>query len=151
MDMAVISSGVAALNFAKDALQVALKIKVDNESREKISAALEQLGTAQDTLFQLREELFRLQTESAKLTEQLKAIDEWKARSQSYRLFEAPGGGMVYRSEPSDASPRHYACPRCFEQRTIQILQVDTVRTSTGKFFCPACKSPYQVNKETAF
>ena len=50
MDKATIGAAYTGLKFAKDALEVALGYKIETETRTQISAALEKLGAAQDTL-----------------------------------------------------------------------------------------------------
>jgi hypothetical protein len=147
MDMATIAGAVTGLRFVKDALQVALDYKIDIASQTKISEALDRLGAAQDTLYDLRDENFRLQTENAGLRDELKARDDWKARSASYHLHETSGGAIVYQSVPPVPYPTHYACPSCFEQRTIQILQDQRVKS--GAFYCPGRKVVYPVKAAT--
>lgn len=79
MDIATVGAACTGLKFAKDSLQVALGYKIERETRDQITAALEKLGAAQDTLFELREELFRLQSENDRLRQDLAARDEWDA------------------------------------------------------------------------
>src|SRR5262245_38904772 len=96
MDMAVIAGAYNGLKFAKDALQVALNYKIENETRSQIAAALEKLGAVQDTLFEMREELFRLQTENQELRRELQMASDWEARRADYHLEQTAGGALVY-------------------------------------------------------
>jgi hypothetical protein len=141
MDIASIGAAYTGLKFAKDALQTALGLKIEAETRAKITASLEKLGEAQDTLFALREELFRLQSENDHLRQDIAARDEWNAVKTQYRLSEIAGGAVVYESS---GPPKHYACPACFASRTVQILQ--NRRVASGNFECPGCKTAYAVN-----
>lgn len=140
MDIALIGAAYTGLKFAKDSLQVALGYKIEAETRGQITAALEKLGSAQDTLFELREELFRLQTENDGLRQQLKARDDWEVQKAQYKLQETPGGAVVYEAA---GPPKHYACPSCFAKGTIQFLQ--DRRVVGGAFDCPGCKAAYPV------
>jgi hypothetical protein len=54
MDMASITALYNGLKFIKDSLEVTLGYKIENESREKINAALKQIWTVQDTLFKIQ-------------------------------------------------------------------------------------------------
>lgn len=137
----MVSAAYTGLKFAKDALQVALGYKIEAETRTQITAALEKLGAAQDTLFELREELFRLQGDNDRLRQQLAAREKWEAQKAAYRLETAVGGAVVYLS---DGPPQHFACPVCFSKNTIQILQ--DRRVMSGVFDCPSCKAQYPVN-----
>jgi hypothetical protein len=140
MDVTLITAAYTGLKFAKDALQTALSYKIENETRAQISAALEKLGSAQDTLFELREELFQLQSENDRLRQELKSRDSWEAQKAGYQLQETSGGAVVYMYS---GSPQHYACPSCFAKMTIQILQ--DRRVVAGVFDCPSCKAVYPV------
>ncbi len=140
MDVTLVTAAYTGLKFAKDALQTALSYKIENETRAQINAALEKLGQAQDTLFELRNELFRLQSENDRLRQELKSRDESEAQKANYELRQTPGGAVVYLYT---GSPMHYACPSCFARSTIQILQDRHV--AGGVFDCPGCKAVYPV------
>ena len=140
MDIAAIGAAYSGLKFAKDALQMALGYKIEVETRTQISAALEKLGLAQDSLFELREELMRLQGENDRLRVELKARGDWEAQKARYQLEETSGGAVVYASP---GPPKHYACPSCLAKSEIQILQ--DRRVMGGVFDCPSCKTVYPV------
>jgi hypothetical protein len=142
MDLTIIGAAYSGLKFAKDALQVALGYRIEAEVRAQISAALEKLGAAQDTLFELREELFRLQGDNDRLRQQLTAHEGWEAQRAVYRLTRTEGGAVVYGSE---GPPPHFACPVCFSKKSIQILQ--DRRVLAGVYDCPGCKAEYPVNR----
>lgn len=89
----------------------------------------------------MREELFRLQGENDALRKELAASEEWQKRSTSYQLTMTTGGAIVYRY---NAEPEHFACPSCFNTKTIQILQDN--RTYSGKFRCTGCSAEYPIN-----
>ena len=144
MDVALIGGAYNGLKFAKDALTTALSYKIENDTRAQISAALERLGTAQDTLFDLREELFRLQSENDELRRQIKSSEDWQAQKSMYELSQTPGGAVVYSFT---GTPKHYACPSCFAKSKIELLQ--NRRLVSGTFDCPGCKTTYPVNPRT--
>lgn len=137
MDVAAAYTG---LKFAKDALQAILSGKVAVESQTQILAALEKVGEAQDALFQLRDEMSRLQTENEHLRQELAAREDWNSAKVKYELGETTGGAVVYASK---GAPHHYACPVCFEKKSIQILQ--DRRVMGGVFDCPNCKAEYPI------
>lgn len=140
MDMTLVAAAYEGLRFAKDALKLALDYKTENESRVQINAALEKLGSAQDSLFQVREELFRLRADNEGLRQALKAREDWDARSARYELVETDGGAIVYAHR---GTPRYFAGPACFTKPAIQILQDRHV--ASGTFECPGCKALYPV------
>lgn len=146
MDVGLITAAYTGLKFAKDALQVALGYKIESETRAQISAALERLGGAQDTLFELREELFRLQSENDRLRDEVRSQQDWEATKRQYELQHTPGGAVVYLYS---GTPKHYACPSCFSKRTVEILQ--DRRVISGAFECPGCKVLYLVHPRQHF
>jgi hypothetical protein len=103
------------------------------------------VGVVQDTLFHIREELFRLQTENEQLRQQLKTLEEWEKQKSQYELKQTEGGAVVYVfTQTSTGTPAHCACPSCFAQKTIQILQ--DKRDALGTFQCPSCKVSFPIN-----
>lgn len=141
VDMAAIGAAYTGLTFVRDALQVVLRSKIEIETQTRITEALAKLGAAQDGLFAMREVLSRLQDENAQLRRDLAARDKWEGQKAAYRLTQTAGGAVVYAS---NGPPTHLACPACFSNNTIQILQ--DRGTLGGGFDCPACKVIYPVN-----
>lgn len=109
------------------------------ETRTRVTEALEKLGVAQDTLFELREALFRLQGENAHLREELAARKEWDDQAAKYTLTKTSGGSMVYASP---GPPPHFACAVCFPKKTIHILQ--DVHDELGTHHCPSCQNYFR-------
>lgn len=141
MDIATIKGAYDAVSFAKKALENFVDTKADEKAKEKVAEALDRLGSVQDLLFSLREELSRLQGENAELKDKLRTYENWTDRAAPYALHETAGGAVVYKSE---GPPQHFACPRCYEKREIQILQ--NRRTASGTFECPCCQADYPIN-----
>jgi ribosomal protein L37AE/L43A len=141
MDMAAVSGAYTGLKFAKDVLQGVLAAKVAVDTHTQVSAALEKLGEAQDTLFLMREELFRFQHDNEELRRQLLARDDWNTQLIKYRLATTAGGATVYEHT---GAPQHYACPSCMNDRKIQILQ--DRRVMDGIWDCPGCKAMYPID-----
>jgi predicted RNA-binding Zn-ribbon protein involved in translation (DUF1610 family) len=141
MDAATIAGAWEGLKAAKQLFTAFIDGKVDEAARPKIHAAVEQVGKAQDTLYELRDELFTLQATNEKLRRELATIDEWKQLSARYTLGKTEGGAVVY---VYNAEPTHYACPTCYNNKQIVPLQDN--RTLSGKFRCTGCHAEYPVN-----
>jgi hypothetical protein len=60
-----------------------------------------------------------------------------------YELTELEGGAVVYAFT---GFPKHYACPYCFEQGIMQVLQYR--RIGSGAFECLGCKTSFLVKQE---
>ena len=136
MDMTSIAAAITGIRFAKDTVQTFVDYKVEEGSQAKVSAVLEKLAIAQESLFDVRDELFRLQSDNEQLRQDLKSRDDWDARKARYQLERTETGVMVWGST---FEPKHFVCPVCFERREAHMLQ------PRGTILdCPACKASYQ-------
>jgi len=143
MDATLAMAAYNGLKFAKDSLTTLVQGKIEAESQTKILAALEKLGTAQDALFQMRDELFTLQAENLQLQQEIKLHDNWKEQFAGYELVKTEGGAVVYKFKND---PVHFACPSCANNQMLEILQDN--RTLSGKFRCTGCEAEYPVNPQ---
>jgi hypothetical protein len=129
------------LKFVKESLTTLAQGKIEAESQTRILEALDRLGTAQDALFELREQLFALQSDNAALAKQIEEHCSWKAQIAQYELIQTPGSAVVYRFK---GEPIHYACPSCVNKQKVEILQDN--RTISGKFRCTGCGNEFPIN-----
>jgi hypothetical protein len=140
VDLAAIVGAYEGLMAAKHLFGGFIDAKADEAAKLKIQTAMEQVGKAQDTLYQLRDELFITQGKNDELRRALEEIDAWKQASARYALTRTEGGAVVYQY---NAEPHHYACPSCYNKKQIQPLQDN--RTLRGKFRCTACCAEYPI------
>lgn len=141
MDTASIGAAVTSLNAVKGMVELAFNAKLDSERRSAKAEALAALGTAQDTLYELREELFRLQDENRQLKQAATTQGEWAAKEAEFERFHGPGGAWVYQSK---LQPGLFACPTCIGEKKLNLLQPRG--QYTGVMNCMACKAGFQVN-----
>lgn len=141
MDATLAMAAYNGLKFAKDSLTTLVQGKVEVETQTKILAALEKLGTAQDALFQMRDEMFALQAENQKLKDEVEQSKMWGEKLTQYELVQTAGGAVVHRFK---GEPLHYLCPSCLNKKQIEILQDN--RTMSGKFRCTSCTAEYPIN-----
>jgi predicted RNA-binding Zn-ribbon protein involved in translation (DUF1610 family) len=141
MDIATtITAVTSALKLAKDGLQLIFNATVSAQAKDQVRAVRDSLGVVQDKLFELREELANLQQERDDLRRKLTTFEDWDAKASGYQLTQTEGGAVVY---VSSAAPKHFACPNCFDHKSLQILQ-DT-RMASGHFECPGCGKSFPV------
>jgi hypothetical protein len=138
IDLASIQAAMSGIGVARTALTTAFELTVDNKVRGPINDALTKLGAIQDTLYTLREENLTLQAENDRLKREAAARDEWSARFGQYDLISTNGGAIVYSFK---GQPQHFACPRCVNDRRIEILQ--DKQTASGLFKCPGCQTDF--------
>ena len=116
------SSAVTAL---KDAKEVA-KDSEDIELKEKI-------GTAYDTLLELKVRLYEVDDENRQLKKELEDRTKY--------TDPLPPFGYIYRTD--DTEQKHPLCPRCYQDtpQKIGFLKAPH-KASTGMFrHCPLCSS----------
>ena len=143
MDPASAVSALSAIKSVKDLLSGAIDARVQEDARPLIVEAQRNLSEVYESLFALREETFRLQKANHDLARKVEAAESWSLRIASYALTKTIGGATVYQSY---AEPVHFACPRCIETRTVQILQ--PVASWSHLWKCPACQVEYPVQSE---
>lgn len=143
MDPVSAVGALGAIKSAKDLLAGAFNARVQEDARPLIVEAQRHLAEVYDALFALREETFQLQNANHELARRVVAAESWSTRLASYTLTKTPGGATVYESS---TEPVHFACPRCIESRTVQILQ--PVGSWSHHSKCPACQAEYPVKSE---
>jgi len=143
MDPASAVGALGAIKSVKDLLSGAYSARLQEDARPLIVEAQRHLSEVYESLFALREETFRLQNANHDLTRRVEAAESWSVRLASYTLTTTVGGATVYQSS---SDPIHFACPRCIEARSVQILQ--PVGSWSGLCKCPACQVDYPVKSE---
>jgi predicted RNA-binding Zn-ribbon protein involved in translation (DUF1610 family) len=137
MDMSTIAAALTSIKAAKELLQAATGLKIDNDTRVQINKALNEVSEIQEKLFDAREQLYNLQQENDTLRQQLKASDDWHSRLEKYELIQTSGGAVIYKSRNN--TPMHFVCPNCIEKKAMQILQ----DVQDGEYRCPGCQNSY--------
>jgi hypothetical protein len=140
--MVDIQPALAGIGYLRDFVKYVGGLRHDAEVLGRLNEAAAKVGEVQDKLIELREDNLRLIEENRHLKAQLQAADAWNARSAAYQHVEAPGGAHVLRFEGPQP---HYACPNCFEQKEIRVLQ--PTGHVDGSRACPRCKVTYLVDK----
>lgn len=137
-----IGMAISGLKAAREMLTAVVDGRNEIATMDRVLDAIRKLGDAQDNLYQLREELLSKQSEVADLKQQLDDRGRWEKESARYHLVRTPGGATVWEA-PDPVY--HYACPACFGNQRISILQ--DRRTYDGAFACPvsSCKASFLI------
>lgn len=80
------------------------------------------------------------------LEAELAKREEWKAQKQRYQLTDYGGGTFAYALKPeaAEGEPPHRACPACFQNAQISVLQFkDKNYARQDEYVCPACKTEF--------
>lgn len=108
---------------------------------------LDQIVSARETLFAIQTErselvsaIAALEAEKKELMNQLMAEKQKSQELDQYEIFQPTPGVWAYAMkgapEPGKESPAY--CPRCYQNRSLSILQRD-VKAFTGHLNCPQC------------
>jgi hypothetical protein len=72
MNAPLLTTAITSVRSVKDALEIALRSIMEQDSRKKLMHSVHQLGMIHDTLFSIRNELARLHVENEQLRQELK-------------------------------------------------------------------------------
>jgi hypothetical protein len=133
----------AGIPSAKASFDILKAIKGISDATKINSAVIElqqHILSAQQALLDAQETINALTTQKTELESKLAKHSEWEARRSQYQLTEVRPGLTVYTFQPSAGSdmPVHWACPKCFAEEKIQILQKQSPANRTYK--CPGCE-----------
>lgn len=142
-----IATTVTAVKAIKTIGEGLLAAHISSRVKEDVGNILERVSAIQSALYQASAEMLSLQDENEKLKKAAVDAEAWEKRLTQYKLVETIGGAHVYECECENA-PKHYVCPSCIEQKSIQILQKGG--TTKGSYSCPSCKTNYPVNPPKA-
>ena len=138
-----LTAAIASFKALKDGIRLVFDAKVDSEVQAARIAVMEQLGKAQDTLYDLRDELFKIQSENEELKRAASSSTKWDETVAQYEFVQTPGSAYAFRSR-TDANL--FACPTCIHDRRVSALQPKGPMPSIR--FCLVCDKGYTVTTE---
>ncbi|WP_051305605.1 BRO-N domain-containing protein [Desulfogranum mediterraneum] len=107
-----------------------------NDAEGKVSELLA-------SLIEIQTSTIRIQDENRRLTEKLRARDDWSERLNEYVKTRTDGRAVVYQHTGDIGE---YACPACIETRR-GIFPLQDQNTYGGNSQCPECKSMYNTRE----
>jgi hypothetical protein len=138
-----ITAAIASIKALSDGIRLAFDAKVDADVQAARIAVMDQLGKAQDTLYDLRDELFRIQSENEELKRTAGSSAKWDETFAQYEFVQSPGGAYAFRSR-TDANL--FACPTCMHDKRVSALQPRGAMPSNR--WCLVCEKSYTVTTE---
>ena len=72
MNAPLLTTAITSVRSVQDALEIALRSIMEQDSRKKLMHSVHELGMIHDTLFSIRNELARLHVENEQLRQELK-------------------------------------------------------------------------------
>ncbi|MDT7365992.1 hypothetical protein ACLETW_07750 [Citrobacter portucalensis] len=150
--IAELSAAMAAIKETAGLAKVINDAKTDAEVKAATIELQSKLITLQAECFSLGDAIRAKEDEAAILRSKLAVLEDFKKATQEYSILKTPGGTLVY-SALIDGSNDQFAinaCPRCFQQSQLSILQPSPTTHSMGGYFihyCPLCKSEFKMDK----
>lgn len=136
----VVTSGLTAAKGALDVLQGVKSLGAPSEDDEIVSSVKKRVAEVQDFLLRTQALALEILKDKDQFERELLAEREQSNLLNKYSLVEVRKGLHLYQScQVSDGSgaPVHYACPNCFNQRRVSILQQPHPTKNEVK--CPSC------------
>jgi hypothetical protein len=144
VDIQSIATGMSALKTATDIAQSLLK------GSNAGSADKEKLMQLQSSLISIQQEILIANAQNISLSEQLRQLNDkdqdtssWLQTRNKYKLTEYGKPTYAYELKPQFHSdePNHKICPRCFQLKTLSVLQFRSVSEGREWYDCLKCKS----------
>jgi superfamily II helicase len=135
--IAEITGAVATINSTVGLLKTLLKVGRDEEVRTAVFEIQNELLNLQAKLFEANA---RFEEQSAKIDDfrrQLDERDRWEEQASQYDLFHPAQGMSVYKRRYDPSGGEIWACPTCFGNQKISILNRPAVEYRNYK--CHAC------------
>lgn len=147
---AEITSALAGIKTFTEFTKLILQAKVDAAVKQKAIESQSAIIDLQSTLMGLQSEYQSLLREKDEVERRLIEIEDWKSEALKYELKQVSTGAFVYvlKHDEDSATPTHWLCPRCYEERQKSILQRAGYIQHLGyKYFCLRCKGDIWVKQ----
>ena len=132
--MVDIATGYSALTAA---FEIAKGIK-NIDDRVKLNAAVIEL---QEKILSAQQAATEAKARMQEMERRIQTFDDWAETESRYALknFGCQTYAYEAKSEHLNELPQHLACPNCFRERRLSILQYDGDYWGKKKFKCLAC------------
>ncbi|MGY0151845.1 hypothetical protein ACVQ8M_05010 [Edwardsiella tarda] len=150
--IAELSAAMAAIKETAGLAKVINDAKTDAEVKAATIELQSKLITLQAECFSLGDVVRSREEEIMHLKEKIAEFESFKSESEGYDLRQTEGGSLVY-SKQVMVNQEHLlvnACPHCYQQHKIFMLQPGIDKGSKGNYWvysCPSCKSEFKMDK----
>lgn len=153
--LAEFSAAMAAIKETAALAKLITDAKTESEVNAAVSDLVSKLTSVQRECIFLVELARTLQEEAVALKAKIAEFEDFKIQSESYALYKMESGTLVYSAQVTHNGVQFTvnACPHCFHQKKISILQPGTEKGVKGYYwvhFCPSCKSDFKMDKTPA-
>ncbi|HIF8253293.1 TPA: hypothetical protein ACX448_004018 [Klebsiella pneumoniae] len=153
--LAEFSAAMAAIKETAALAKLITDAKTESEVNAAVSDLVSKLTSVQRECISLVELARSLQEEAVTLKAKIAEFENFNIQSESYALYKMESGTLVYSTQVTHNGVQFTvnACPHCFHQKKISILQPGTEKGFRGGYwihFCPSCKSDFTMDQTPA-
>ncbi|MFH2146353.1 hypothetical protein [Klebsiella quasipneumoniae] len=150
--IAELSAAMAAIKETAGLAKVINDAKTDAEVKAATIELQSKLITLQAECFSLGDAIRVRDEEVMYLKAKIAEFDNFIVQSEGYVLAKTEGGSFVYSKQVTvgDEGLVVHACPNCYHQKKISMLQPGIEKSFKGSFlihFCPLCNSNFKMDK----
>jgi hypothetical protein len=137
-----VAVAIQSAKFITDSLSAISKLKLDAATLLRVNDAFGQVASVQAGLLDAQQKLMDQQGEIRDLRCQIEKFTSWEKRANNYEMVQTAGGAIVWKSL---SGLDHYACPLCFENSKLTILQFGGSGYS-GTWDCKTCEKSFRLD-----
>lgn len=141
MDLSLLTAAAESARAAFGLAKGAAAAAVDHEVKAKLIDVQSAILEIQEKLGNAQAERLDLLHQLAELRDKVREFEGAKAALDKYELFEINPGNFVYQSKAHEGEePAHFACPRCYNEGKVALLQAGRGVQGAPLLRCPSCK-----------
>jgi len=141
MDMSALAGAQTGLKAAYDMARLATGAVVDNKVKQQMIDMQAAVLDVQAKLADAHAERLALLDELSELKIKLRAAQDTAAQLDSYELCAVEEGKFLFRFKATEPDVPHYACPVCYANRKVSVLQAPKTGTQQHLYTCKVCNS----------
>ncbi|POZ14086.1 MULTISPECIES: hypothetical protein [Lelliottia] len=150
--IAEFTAAMAAIKETASLAKVISDAKTEAEVNAAVSDMISKLTSVQRECMSLVELARSFQDENVTLKAKIAEFENFKADSEGYTLNKTEAGTLVYTVNKliNGEQVAVNACPHCFQQKKISILQPGVDKAVKGYHlihFCPSCRTEFKMGK----
>ncbi|MFK8257690.1 hypothetical protein ACFL9S_07880 [Erwinia sp. AnSW2-5] len=153
--IAELSAAMTAIKETAGLVKVIHNAKTDTEVKAATIELQNKLITLQAECFNLGDAIRHRDEEAAHFKAKIAKFEDFKSDSKGYVLHRTEGETLVYSKQVvvDDLEMMVHACPHCYQQKKISMLQPGIEKSVKGGYwvyFCPCCNSQFKMDKTPA-
>ena len=145
----MIAELTAAMTAIRETAQIA-KLMNEAKTQAEVNAAMgelnSKLASIQRECVSLVELVGSYQEMNASLKAKIAEFEDFKSESEGYALDQLPAGTLVYSKKHvmNAGQVVVHACPKCFLEKKISMLQPGPSANRHYQLFCPSCNTTFR-------